>query len=97
VKQKHNQEHEGFIIPTQVNYVGKGISLFPRQGYDHGSISVVTNHLNSVYLWDKIRMQGGAYGGFCSYDRLSGTLTFYLTVIPNSKIRLKSTIKQPIT
>ena len=75
--------NEGFIIPTQVNYVGKGINLYQSEGYEHGSISVIMHHLRSTWLWDQIRVQGGAYGGFCSYDRLSGTLTFLSYRDPN--------------
>ena len=52
------------------------MTLYPQTGYEHGSISVVTHHLRNSYLWDKVRVQGGAYGGFCSYDRLSGSLAF---------------------
>jgi Zn-dependent M16 (insulinase) family peptidase len=29
-----------------------------------------------IGLWDKVRVQGGAYGGFCTLDHRSGNFTF---------------------
>ncbi len=74
---------EGLAIPAQVNYVGKGASL-ARLGYRfHGSALVITRHLRNAWLWDRIRVQGGAYGAFCNIDRLSGGLTFVSYRDPN--------------
>ncbi|HET58102.1 MAG TPA: peptidase M16, partial [Deltaproteobacteria bacterium] len=42
----------------------------------HGSAGVITRYLRNSWLWDRVRVQGGAYGAFCSFDRLSGVLTF---------------------
>lgn len=74
---------EGLTIPAQVNYVGKGADLY-RLGYKmDGSAFVITNHLRGVWLWDKIRVQGGAYGGFCTFDHHSGVLNFISYRDPN--------------
>ncbi|MFW6388648.1 MAG: insulinase family protein, partial [Desulfohalobiaceae bacterium] len=68
-------ESEGLAIPAQVNYVGKSLDLF-SQGYSfHGSSLVANRYLRASWLWDKIRVQGGAYGAFSMLDRLSGILT----------------------
>ncbi|MFW5863246.1 MAG: insulinase family protein [Desulfohalobiaceae bacterium] len=68
-------ESEGLSIPSQVNYVGKALDLF-SQGYSfHGSSLVANRYLRASWLWDKIRVQGGAYGAFSMLDRLSGILT----------------------
>ena len=40
-------------------------------------------YLRSTWLWGRIRVQGGAYGGFCSFDRRSGTLSFLSYRDPN--------------
>ncbi len=75
--------HEGLSIPAQVNYVGKGANLYDLgYGYD-GSIHVITNHLRTSYLWDKVRVQGGAYGAFCRFSRESGVLTYLSYRDPN--------------
>ena len=43
----------------------------------------ITNLLNSTYLWDKVRVQGGAYGGFCMFDPYSGVWSFISYRDPN--------------
>ncbi len=65
---------EAFIAPTQINYVAKGANLFDFGYTYHGSAQVILRHLRMGYLWEKVRVQGGAYGAFCALDRLSGTL-----------------------
>ncbi len=77
------QVDEGLTIPAKVNYVGKGGSLY-KLGYQlHGSVSVITNFLNTAYLWDKIRVQGGAYGGFSVFDQHSGVFALLSYRDPN--------------
>lgn len=74
---------EGMTIPSQVNYVGKGANLY-KLGYQyHGSAKVITRYLRNTWLWDRIRVQGGAYGAFCLFDRLSGALTLVSYRDPN--------------
>ena len=73
----------GLSIPAQVNYVGKGANLYDL-GYTYdGSIHVISNHLRTSYLWDKVRVQGGAYGAFCRFSRESGVLTYLSYRDPN--------------
>ncbi len=75
--------YEALTIPAQVNYVAKGADLY-RLGYQaHGSISVIANYLNNAWLWEKVRVQGGAYGGFCTFSHRSGVLTFLSYRDPN--------------
>lgn len=74
---------EGLTLPAQVNYVGKGADLY-QLGYTYdGSIQVITNHLRTSYLWDKIRVQGGAYGAFSRFSQQSGVFTFLSYRDPN--------------
>jgi Zn-dependent M16 (insulinase) family peptidase len=74
---------EGLTIPTQVNYVGKGANLYELGYRFHGSVLVLTRYLRTSWLWEHIRVQGGAYGAFCLFDRFSGTLTFVSYRDPN--------------
>jgi Zn-dependent M16 (insulinase) family peptidase len=75
--------NEGLAIPAQVNFVGKGADLY-RLGYRlHGSVLVISNYLRNVWLWEKVRQQGGAYGGFCAFDQRSGVFTFLSYRDPN--------------
>jgi hypothetical protein len=70
------QGFEGLTIPTQVNYVGKAANIY-NLGYTfHGSILVITKHLGTTWLWDRVRVQGGAYGAFCSFNRRSGIFSY---------------------
>ena len=74
---------EGLTIPAQVNYVGKGAPLY-RLGYRlHGSALVINNYLKRTWLWEKVRIQGGAYGGFSQFDRRSGVFTYLSYRDPN--------------
>lgn len=65
---------EALLVPAQVNYVGKAANLY-ELGYNyHGSCNVIFKHLRMAFLWDRVRVQGGAYGAFCSFDRMTGVL-----------------------
>jgi len=74
---------EGLTIPAQVNYVGKGTDLYSLGYRFHGSALVISRYLRTGWLWEKVRVQGGAYGAFCMLDRFSGILTFVSYRDPN--------------
>jgi len=75
--------NEALTAPTQVNHVAKGGNLYAL-GYQYdGSAAVVSQHLRGTWLWDRVRVQGGAYGGFCSFDMRSGVWTFVSYRDPN--------------
>ncbi len=74
---------EGLTIPAKVNYVGKGANLY-RDGFKpSGSHLVARRYLRTTWLWDKVRVQGGAYGGQCMFDRHSGGFTLVSYRDPN--------------
>ena len=74
---------EGMTIPSQVNYVGKGADL-TELGYEfHGSALAITRYVRNAWLWDRVRVQGGAYGAFVLLDRISGVLTLVSYRDPN--------------
>ena len=75
--------NEGLVIPAQVNYVGKGANL-KAMGIELGAAaSVALRLLNTTYLWDKVRVQGGAYGGSSRFDISSGNFAFLSYRDPN--------------
>jgi len=74
---------EGMTIPSQVNYVGKGANLYNLGYRFDGSALVIARYLRNAWLWDQVRVQGGAYGAFCQMDRLSGSLAFVSYRDPN--------------
>jgi len=62
-------QNEGLMTSGQVQYVVKAAN-FRRHGYSyHGSMRVLETMLRYDYLWTKIRVQGGAYGGFANFYR----------------------------
>ncbi len=67
-------EAEAFIAPAQINYVGKAANIYDQGYVYHGSASVILRYLRMGYLWERVRVRGGAYGAFCNLDRLGGTL-----------------------
>jgi Zn-dependent M16 (insulinase) family peptidase len=74
---------EGLTIPARVNYVGKATALY-KHGYKlHGSAIVISRYLRTSWLWEKVRVQGGAYGGFSLFDSMAGTFSFLSYRDPN--------------
>lgn len=80
---EHGSNNEALGLPAQVNYVGKGANLYGLGYTLHGSEAVITNYLGTTWLWEKIRVQGGAYGGFCVFDPRSGIFTYVSYRDPN--------------
>jgi presequence protease len=76
-------KNEGLTIPAQVNYVGKGANLYALGYEPHGSVHVIRRYLGTTWLWDKIRVQGGAYGGFSTFDIATGTFAYLSYRDPN--------------
>jgi Zn-dependent M16 (insulinase) family peptidase len=76
-------DFEAMIIPAQVNYVGKVANLYAAGYRFHGSCHVISRYLRNAWLWDKVRVQGGAYGAFSLFDRLTGVLSFVSYRDPN--------------
>ncbi|MHB0922432.1 MAG: insulinase family protein [Bellilinea sp.] len=74
---------EGLTVPSQVNFVGKGTNLYTAGYQLHGSAFVITPYLRGTYMWDKIRVQGGAYGGFSVFDQHSGAFNYLSYRDPN--------------
>lgn len=68
----------------QVNYVGKAANLYEDAGYNlHGSAYVINKYLGTTWLWDRVRVSGGAYGGFSDFDSHSGMFTYLSYRDPN--------------
>ncbi|MGC9520450.1 MAG: insulinase family protein [Anaerolineae bacterium] len=78
-----NPNPEGLTIPAQVNYVGKGANLFELGYKRDGSIEVISHYLRSTWLWERIRVQGGAYGAFCVFDAHTGAYGYLSYRDPN--------------
>lgn len=76
-------KREGLAIPAQVNYVGKGVNVAEHGFTFTGAAQAVNKMIRTGYLWEKVRVQGGAYGAFCIMDRTAGCLAFVSYRDPN--------------
>lgn len=56
----------------QVNYVGKAANIYDTGYQLNGSAYVISKYICNTWLWDRVRVSGGAYGGFCDFDSHSG-------------------------
>ena len=83
-------DREGLAIPAQVNYVGKGVSLAEHGVSLSGAALCVNKLIRTGYLWEKVRVQGGAYGAFCLLDRVAGALAFVSYRDPNVAATVKA-------
>ncbi len=75
-KFKATQENAVIVVPTTVNYVAKGANLYTDGYVFDGSSLVISRYLRTSWLWEQVRMKGGAYGAFSSFDSFSGNFTF---------------------
>ncbi len=72
---KYLNANEAFIVPSRVNYTGMGANLY-KHGYEfNGSAFVINRHIRMSYLWDRIRIIGGAYGCGLQFSKTCGTFT----------------------
>jgi hypothetical protein len=80
---RHEAKYEGLTIPSPVNYVGKAANLYDLGYQLHGSALVISRYLRSTYMWNQVRVQGGAYGGFSLFDPRSGAFSYLSYRDPN--------------
>ena len=66
----------GFRIPTQIGFAARGYKLGKMGLKFEGSMWLASSILTLGYLWNKVRVQGGAYGAGMQVDR-SGNLFSY--------------------
>jgi len=82
------RKNEGLLTPSQVQFVAKGYN-FKKLGFTFsGSMLVLKQIATLDYLWNRVRVQGGAYGSFAQFSR-NGIVYFTSYRDPN----LEQTIK----
>lgn len=78
-----HQLNEGFKSSGQVQYVARA-GNFMDAGYKYtGALEVLKVILSYGYLWNNIRVKGGAYGCMCGFNRLNGNSFFTSYRDPN--------------
>jgi hypothetical protein len=79
---RENPNLELLTAPSQVSFVGTAFPL-PAADPRAGAFLVAKKYLDTTFLWEKVRVQGGAYGGFSTYEFNSGLFTFLSYRDPN--------------
>ncbi|MDP4178841.1 MAG: insulinase family protein [Bacillota bacterium] len=75
-------KNEGLLTSAKIQYNAKA-GNFKKFGYSYsGSMNVLKLIMNYDYLWNKLRVQGGAYGAFNSFAR-NGNMYFASYRDPN--------------
>ena len=54
--------NEGFVIPSNVSYVARAFAPSAADPGERGVWAVATRALTYDYLWNEVRVKGGAYG-----------------------------------
>ena len=76
------QKNEGLMTSANVQYVAKGYN-YKELGYDYsGSMLVLKTILGYDYLWNNVRVKGGAYGAMSNISR-EGSFIFVSYRDPN--------------
>jgi Zn-dependent M16 (insulinase) family peptidase len=59
----HDGKAAGIEINAAVNFTSRSWLLGAFDAEEYGRLFLLARHLSTGYLWDKVRVMGGAYGG----------------------------------
>ncbi len=77
-----SKKNEGFKTAGQVQYVCRG-GNFKEKGLEYtGSLRALHTMMSTDYLWNNVRVKGGAYGCMCSFG-MNGSSVFVSYRDPN--------------
>jgi Zn-dependent M16 (insulinase) family peptidase len=74
---------EAFMTASTIQYVGKAANLYDHGFKFSGHFDVFKALLRTVYLWDRVRVKGGAYGCSMNFDLYTGNLALVSYRDPN--------------
>jgi len=78
------KKNEGYLSASQVQYVCRA-GNFISAGLEYtGALRILKGIMNNEYLWNNVRVKGGAYGCMCSFGK-SGDCYFVSYRDPNLK------------
>ncbi len=78
------------LIPSGVGFVARSIPGTRMTDHGHAAELVLSHRLRTGFLWERIRMKGGAYGAFSMPNGLEGTFTFATYRDPNLESSLEA-------
>ena len=71
-----NLRAESLVSSSSVGYVARAVPGFRYEQPDNGPAAVLGHLLSTGYLWEKVRMEGGAYGAFSFPRNMEGLFLF---------------------
>ncbi|NEW63087.1 peptidase M16 [Granulicatella sp. zg-ZJ] len=86
--------NEGFALSQDVQYVGQGYNVALDGLSFTGHLLVLKTLLSFTYLWNTVRVQGGAYGAFTILDK-EGSFLFMSYRDPNVLKTIQAYEKAP--
>ncbi|HXK50714.1 MAG TPA: insulinase family protein, partial [Clostridiales bacterium] len=75
--------NEAFLTSSEVAFVSMGGNFLEKASDYKGSLEVVKNYLSSDYLFENVRLKGGAYGAWIYFNPFSGFLSMTSYRDPN--------------
>ena len=78
------------MVESNVGYVSQAIRGARLGTKEHGYETVLSHFLRTGYLWEKVRMEGGAYGALATPNGTEGVFTFSSYRDPNIVETLKA-------
>lgn len=63
------RKNEGFLSASQVQYVCRAGNFVDKGLSYTGALRILKGIMNNDYLWNNIRVQGGAYGCMCNFGK----------------------------
>jgi Zn-dependent M16 (insulinase) family peptidase len=67
---------ESLVASASVGYVARAVPGFRFEHPLNGPVAVLGHLLSTGYLWEKVRMEGGAYGAFSFPRNMDGLFLF---------------------
>ncbi len=77
------REQEALIIPSPVSYVAQAFRSSLIEAREYGPEVLLSHILRTDYLWENVRMKGGAYGASASANGMEGIFSFSSYRDPN--------------
>lgn len=75
--------YEALTLPAQVSFNAKVANIYDLGYKLDGSVSVIMKHMSREYMWQHIRVMGGAYGGNMGFSASSGIVSYLSWRDPN--------------
>jgi len=77
------KKQEALIIPAPVSYLAQAFRSSLIESINYGPELILSHILRTDYLWENVRMKGGAYGASASANGMEGIFSFSSYRDPN--------------